>query len=287
VEVSVTCGPMLYCVRTFDRFPRWMKTRTTRKVAGARSTDESVMTAVDRAFAVLGAFRPSDQSVSLAEIAARTGMYKSTILRVIRSLLKHEYLQRLDDGRYQIGPAPFLLGALYQRSLRIGDIVLPLMAKLAQHTGESASFYVIHGNARICMHRIDSKHEIRDHVREGDAFPLSQGSGGGVLSAFSGMRGGRYEQIRADYVYISRGERDSETAGISAPVFGSGQRLLGSLTISGPRSRIGDKLDKACLPLLKAAAHATRALGGDPGPLEQAAASTDTPQVPLRRRSAA
>ena len=262
-----------------------MKKKTTRKVT--RSADESVMTAVDRAFAVLRAFQPSDRNLSLAEIAARTGMYKSTILRIIRSLLKHQYLQRLDDGRYQIGPAPFLLGALYQRSLRIGDIVLPLMAKLAQQTGESASFYVIQGNARICLHRIDSKHEIRDHVREGDVFPLSQGSGGGVLSAFSGMRGARYEQIRADHVYISRGERDSETAGISAPVFGGGQRLLGSLTISGPHSRIGDKLDAACLPLLKAAAYATRALGGDPAPLEEAAANGSVQQTPLRRRSAA
>jgi DNA-binding IclR family transcriptional regulator len=198
-------------------------------------------------------------------------------------LLKHEYLQRLDDGRYQIGPAPFLLGALYQRSLRVGDIVLPLMAKLAQQTGESASFYVIHENARICLHRIDSKHEIRDHVREGDAFPLSQGSGGGVLSAFSGMRGARYDQIRADYFYISRGQRDSDTAGISSPVFGAGQRSVGSLTISGPRSRIDDKLEKTCLPLLKAAAHATRALGGDARPLEEAAAKVAGQNTASRR----
>ncbi len=244
------------------------------------------MTAVDRAFAVLAAFRTSDQSMSLADIAARTGMYKSTILRVIRSLLKHEYLQRLDDGRYQIGPTPFLLGALYQRSMNIGHIVLPMMEKLAQLTGESASFYVLHGNARVCLHRIDSKHEIRDHVREGDVFPLSQGSGGGVLSAFSGVRGARYEQIRADFFYISRGERDSETAGISAPVFGAGQRLLGSLTISGPGSRIGEKLEKVRLPLLRAAAHATRSLGGDSRPLEQAAAKVEA-EVAMLRRSAA
>ena len=246
-----------------------MKTTTAPKRATSKS-ERSGVAAVDRAFAIMAAFRPGDQSLTLAELATRTRMYKSTILRLIESLLRHGYLQRLDGGQYHIGPTPFLLGALYQRGLRVGDIVLPLMAKLAQQTGESASFYVLHNNARVCLHRIDSHHEIRDHVREGDVFPLSQGSGGGVLSAFSGARGEQYDQIRAAYYYISRGERNSETAGISAPVFGAGQRLLGSLTISGPRSRIGEKLEKVRLPVLRAAAHATRALGGDAQLLELA-----------------
>jgi len=39
--------------------------------------------ALDRAFAVLGAFLPGDTGgLSLAELSARTGLYKSTILRL-------------------------------------------------------------------------------------------------------------------------------------------------------------------------------------------------------------
>ena len=38
--------------------------------------------ALDRAIAILNAFTAADRSLSLAEIAARTGFYKSTILRL-------------------------------------------------------------------------------------------------------------------------------------------------------------------------------------------------------------
>jgi DNA-binding IclR family transcriptional regulator len=249
-----------------------MKAKAAAKRTGTGTAGGGVA-AVDRAFAILDAFEPDGHTLALSEIAVRTGMYKSTILRLADSLLKHGYLQRLEDGRYQIGPRPFSLGAIYQRSLRVGDVVLPLLTRLAKLTGESASFYVLQGTVRVCLHRVDSRHEIRDHVREGDVFPLNRGSGGAVLSAFSGARGERYDAIRADLHYISIGQRDSETAGISAPVFGSGERLAGSLTISGPRSRVTrSMLEQVRAALLRAAAQATGALGGDGRLLEQAAA---------------
>ena len=71
--------------------------------------------AVDRAIAILNAFTQSDRTLSLAELAARTGFYKSTILRLAGSLLRGQYLERLEGGRYRVGPAAFRLGALYQR----------------------------------------------------------------------------------------------------------------------------------------------------------------------------
>src|SRR5215469_5119465 len=60
--------------------------------------------AVDRALAILGAFRLEDGALTLAELAARTGIYKSTILRLAQSLIRARLLLRLDDGQYRIGP---------------------------------------------------------------------------------------------------------------------------------------------------------------------------------------
>jgi len=250
--------------RKFTEKPNRLRTASTAKVSG--------VAAVERAFAILNAFGNDGQSMPLATIAANTGMYKSTILRLMDSLIRFGYLQRLEGGNYQIGPTPMILGARYQRSLRVGDLVLPYMRALAQETGESLSLYVVHGSSRLCVHRIDSDHEIRDHVREGDLYPMDRGSGGGVLSAFSGARGARYDSIRANYFYISLGERDRETGGISAPIFGAENRLLGSLTLSGPRSRVDQAfLNKVRPKLLLAAARATASLGGDPRPLERVA----------------
>ncbi|WP_043201149.1 IclR family transcriptional regulator [Paraburkholderia acidipaludis] len=225
---------------------------------------EEGVAVIDRACAILFAFRPEDQALTLAELAARTGLYKSTLLRLAGALIQHRLLLRLDDGRYQLGPATFMLGALYQRSLNLGDILLPVMRELVQASGESASFYVRDNAVRVCLHRVDSSHMVRHHVREGDVLPLESGSGGRALLAFSGEPGQAFEQIRRDYYCISIGERERETAGVSIPVFGVHETLRGVLTLAGPSSRVDRAFVERHLDtLFDCAARATDALGGD------------------------
>ncbi len=228
--------------------------------------------ALDRAIAILDAFATADRSLSLAEIAARTGLYKSTILRLANSLLRGQLLERLDDGRYRVGPATFRLGALYQRSVVAADILLPVMRDLAERSWESVAFYVRSGDVRTCLYRVESKHPIRYTIREGDVLPLLSGSGGRVLAAFSGQDGEPYQSIRETYHYLSIGDRDPDTAGVSAPVFGPGRVLLGALTLAGPSTRVDSAfLQRMKRPLLEAAARATRAFGEDASMLEHAA----------------
>lgn len=229
--------------------------------------------AVDRALSILGAFEAMDRCLSLAELAQRTGLYKSTILRLAQPLLRLHYLQHFEDGNYRIGPRPLMLGAVYQHSLRLGDMLLPLMYDLADQTGESVSFYSRYEDIRVCRYRVDSRHDVRDHVSEGEVLPLLHGSGGQVLLAFGGAEGEPHETTRRKFYYASFGERDPETAGISVPIFGTGQRLLGSLTLSGPRSRLNEAVvADARVPMLRVAAGATEALGGDAAPIEDAIA---------------
>ncbi|ARL91328.1 IclR family transcriptional regulator [Burkholderia pseudomallei] len=234
------------------------------------STSPDGVAALDRAFAILFAFRPEDKGLSLADLANRTGLYKSTILRLIASLTHHRMLLRSDDGRYYVGPAALQLGALYQRGLQLSDVVLPLMTMLRDLSGESVSFYVRQGNLRVCLYRVDSTHAIRDHVREGDVLPMDKGSGGRVLTAFSGARGALYDRIRKDAYYISVGERDEETAGISTPVF-SADQLAGAFTLAGPRSRVDEALMlKMRKPMIEASIEASEKLGGDSAVLHAA-----------------
>jgi DNA-binding IclR family transcriptional regulator len=244
--------------------------RTT--VTQSKPASTNGVAALDRAIAILDAFAAADRSLSLAEIAARTGLYKSTILRLANSLLRGQLLERLDDGRYRVGPATFRLGALYQRSVVAIDILLPIMRDLAERSWESVAFYVRSGDVRTCLYRVESKHPIRYTIREGDVLPLLAGTGGRVLAAFSGQQGEPYETIRKTYHSLSVGDRDPETAGVSAPVFGPGHALLGAMTLSGPSTRVDAAfLQRMKNPLIEAAARATRAFGEDASMLEQAA----------------
>lgn len=247
-------------------------TRSRGVVQMPKDGEPSGVDVLDRAFAILFAFRSEDVGLSLAELAARTGLYKSTLLRLAGALIHHKFLSRLDDGRYRLGPASFVLGCHYQAGLRLGDVLLPLMRQLNSDFGEAVSFHIRDGDRRICLHRIDSTFSIRAQVREGDVQRLEVGAGGRVLLAFSDAPGEPYEGVRRSHFYMSFGERDPETGGISVPVFGTGQRLLGALGIVGPISRV----DRAFMEqvrgrLLSVAAEATEALGGNAAGLRQAA----------------
>lgn len=220
--------------------------------------------AVNRALSLLAAFSRERPQLTLAQLAQITGLYKSTILRLAESLESFGYLQRSEEGVYAIGPASLRLASLYQTNLHPAEIILPVLRELVATTQESASFYVLAGDQRLCAYRVHSPRSVRDHISEGELLPLRQGAGGVILMAFSGARGARYEQARQDLFAVTRGERDTETAAIAAPVFGVKGKIEGALSISGPVHRFTEKAVKEMrAPLLGKARALTLALGGD------------------------
>ena len=80
------------------------------------SEAQSGVAAVDRALLILSAFREEDAALSLALLARRTGLYKSTILRLLQSLLRAGYVVRQPDGNYVLGPEPGRLAKIRQVS---------------------------------------------------------------------------------------------------------------------------------------------------------------------------
>lgn len=228
------------------------------------SSSDSGVAAVDRALAILGAFRDEDHALSLAKLAERTGMYKSTILRIAESLLRAEYLRKLPDGTYQVGAAPLRLASLFQRQSRTSDLVPPVLRNVVGQTGECASFYIREGNSGVCLHRVDSARMVRDTIREGDRLPIDKGAACHVLRAFQGDAGAKLDEVRMDGYCASYGEYDPEIAAVSVPVLGQHQALVGALTISGPRYRFGDADVERMLSALSVGARKlTSDFGGD------------------------
>jgi DNA-binding IclR family transcriptional regulator len=249
------------------------KPRKAPVVGGGAETAPDGVAALDRAIAILRCFEIAAPVLSLNEISSRTGLYKSTILRLANSLLYAQLLERLPDGRYRIGPTAFQLGAVYRRGVTSGEVLLPIMRELADELGESVAFYVRSGaDMRTCLLKvISARHTIHHYVQEGDQLPCAVGSAGRILLAFSGEPGEPYDGVREALFYLSAGERNIETAGISAPVFGPDQALAGALTLAGPRSRFDAPfIRRAVLRVLRMASRATHGLGGNPAPLERA-----------------
>src|ERR1043166_1263209 len=102
--------------------------------------------------------------LTLADLAARTGLYKSTLLRLGKSLEKHGYLLRSETGVYRLGAKLLHLGSLYQRGFRTSDFVPQILQQIVAELHEGASFYVRDGAKRVCLHRVDAIRAVRDSV---------------------------------------------------------------------------------------------------------------------------
>ncbi|MDR6206635.1 DNA-binding IclR family transcriptional regulator [Paraburkholderia graminis] len=230
----------------------------------ADDADKGGVAALDRAFAILGVFQPGERALSLAEIARRTGFYKSTILRLLSSLERGGFIRRL-DGNYSIGPEPLRLAQIFQESFHIREVIEPVLRQLSDDSGETSSFYVRQGEYRVVLHRVEPPRSVRVSIREGERFPIDRGASGKILIAFSKPSRATHDAVRERLWALSYGERDPDTAAVSVPVFGPNSELAGALTLSGPKDRLGasDKMRGACNLLLTSAARATAALGGD------------------------
>lgn len=192
---------------------------------------------MDRALSLLSAFKVGDTSLSVTELAERTRLYKSTVLRLLASLAHGGLLRRTPQGQWALGPEVARLASLYTASFSLQDLVLPVMQDLVSRTGESVALHVRQGQQRLCLYRVDSPQLLRDHVRAGDLLPLDRGAGGRVLMAFGGAKGKLYERIRQDgYVHVV-GDRIPGLVGVSAPVWKAGQELVGALTLTVPETR--------------------------------------------------
>lgn len=224
--------------------------RYPQRLPSESSSASGGVAAVDRALMLLTAFAKGDRSLSLQDLAERTGLVKSTALRLLVSLQHFGLVQRLDDGRYALGPVVAHLNGLYGDSFGLDTVVPPALRALVEATRESASFHVRQGDQRLILFRVNSPQPLSDHSRVGELLPLQRGTGGHVIMAFSGAKGVLYDQIRRDRVIALVSDRVPELAGVSAPVFETGDRLVGAITLTLPRERFHEGL----VPHVRAAA---------------------------------
>ncbi|MFC5343328.1 IclR family transcriptional regulator [Brevundimonas staleyi] len=232
--------------------------------------------AAERALEVLTAFRTGDDALGLIELSERTGLVKSTILRLVASLEAFNLVVRLPDGRYQIGSEVVRLNSIYQESIDLGRHIQPVLADLAHRTGETATFYVRHGAERLCLYRVSSPSTLRVEVQPGMSRPMDGAASAEILRLFEKWPEAKPE-LPALPCYTS-GATTPHVASMSVPIIGQGNLLVGALSLVGPDVRLSrDRADALSKTLLDAGATLSATLGGT---------TTDIYAVPIALASA-
>ncbi|MDH3639450.1 MAG: IclR family transcriptional regulator [Gammaproteobacteria bacterium] len=227
-------------------------------------TTKNRVEAVDRALRILDVFAAERDHLTLKDIAAATGLYKSTILRLCGSLEAFGYLHRGGDGLYRLGPKVLQLGTQYQRGFAMESYVRPVLRAIVDETEETASFYIRDRKDRVCLYRENSRQPIRHVIEEGLRLPLDRGAAGKLLMAYTDAtkKSEEARRVRRRGSYFSSGERDPYAAAVAAPVFGSGSVCVGVLAVSGLRERFTPKAVKKFTTIVLEHAHElSQALG--------------------------
>lgn len=189
---------------------------------------------IDKAFQILNSFNQTKKSISLKELASITKQNKSTIIRICKSLMKHNFLIKNEsNGSYQLGPGSWKMGQIYNSNFSIGDEIKEILKDICNKTGQSAGYWIRSGDKKVCLYRINNtEFELTHHLIEGTNFPLVSATGK-ILKAFGDNNQDLMNEIlKKGYVYTSN-ERISNIASVAVPVFNSKNIFEGSMNVSG------------------------------------------------------
>ncbi|MEU8710006.1 IclR family transcriptional regulator [Streptomyces sp. NPDC048565] len=140
---------------------------------------------IDRAFTLLNAFDSDHRAQTLGELAQRSGIPRSSALRIARSLVDVGALERLDDGRYVVGLRLLETASLAPRGHGLRSVAMPYMEDLFHVTRQHVLLAVREQDEALLVERLSALDSSPVRYRVGGRLPLTSTGAGLVLLAFS------------------------------------------------------------------------------------------------------
>ena len=140
-----------------------------RKPAG-RTAGQSIQV-IARAASVLRALEGEQTGLSLAQIAQRVDLARSTVQRIVDALrAEHFLIAATPTSGVRLGPALIRLAA--SASVEFDQITRPIMAELSQRLGETVDLSVLKGFSAVFTDQVQGAHRLRAVSAVGETFPL-------------------------------------------------------------------------------------------------------------------
>jgi IclR family transcriptional regulator, KDG regulon repressor len=246
---------------------------------------------IERAVTILDCFTLDEPMMGVRDVARKANLSSSTTGRLMAALKKLGILnQDPDTLAYMMGSKVLAWAGIYTVTSDVRALALPVMVHLQEQTHETISLYVMEGNDRVCIERLESTETVRIVARVGRRIPLYAGSAGKVFLAY--MPEARRDEILAGIELVpmtrrtitdldelkanlskikkqgfavSKGEWVLEASGVAAPIFDQFKRITAALTISGPGQRFTEeKIHEIAVLVKPAAEKISRELGYNP-----------------------
>jgi IclR family acetate operon transcriptional repressor len=245
------------------------------------------VTALERGIRVLEAVIEGGAESSLAEVAARVALPKSTVHRLLQTFVSLEYLETSTRGSYRGSSRLLAMAARIVESTDYAGLIGPALRALQEQTLETIHFGVLDGLQAVYVEKLAGRRAYQMKSRVGNPIPLHCSAIGKAILAF--LPGEERERLmgeitlegRTDATLTSRRALEDELARTRArwwalddeenekgircmgtPVFDQSGRAIGAISVSAPVFDFTLEDARAFAPVLRAAARrASHALG--------------------------
>jgi DNA-binding IclR family transcriptional regulator len=241
-----------------------------------------------RAVAILDCFSQEHTELGVREISRMVNLSSSATGRLLVSLKELGILNQNPETRcYSMGARVLTWAGVFNATLDIRNTALPAIQKLHEATRETISLYILEGNERVCIERLESPQTVRIVTRVGRRLPLYAGSAGKVMLAFLPPK--RQEEVLKTLTLkpltsktitelptlqqeikkahqqgyaVSYGEWIEDAAGVAAPILDQSGDVIAAISISGPIQRFtGENVPYYCDEIKRVAAWISEELG--------------------------
>ncbi|SEQ24288.1 transcriptional regulator, IclR family [Faunimonas pinastri] len=243
------------------------------------------MKSLDQALCLLARFSADAPLLGVRELSASTGISSSAVQRMLATFQQHGFVQQCPQTRkYRLGSRLWELGLLFRQQFQLGDVLQDLLQAAAETTGETVYLNMLEGDEALCVQIAESPESVKVAIRLGERTPLHAGSRGRVMLAFlppprraailnaalAGMppeeAAARSEGIEASLAEVrakgwcqSNGERLDGVVGLSGPIFDLQEKVIASVTVGGPATRMTKAKVERCRASVLALAHELQA----------------------------
>lgn len=165
---------------------------------------------LDRGVRVLELLAGASGGLSVSDLAARLGVSRPAVYRLLTTLEAHDLVERDPDGQARLGLG--LLGLAQAVTPRLGALARPELRRLADDLGATAHLTVCSGGEAVSVAVVEPRHTVM-HVayRVGSRHRLEQGAAGRAILLGRSARPG---------FVVTEGELEAGAIGIAAPILG-------------------------------------------------------------------
>jgi len=248
---------------------------------------------LDRSLAIIDALADARDDASLAELAEKVKLHKSTVHRLTSILERHRIVERdTMSGRYRLGLRLFELGNIAMGRFNIRGRAHPHLEKLLYEVDETVHLCALDAGEILYLDKMEPVRSVRMASRIGRRNPVHCTSVGKAILAFlpesevddilrqHGLKRLTAEtittpaELKADLKLIrDRGyavdneENEEGVRCIGAPVLDHSGRPIAAISISAPSFRLPmDKVPTVAASVCRAALALSQESGYQPPP---------------------